>query len=62
MGVDGVAIHVVHVRRADAGVKLGLAKPTRNADGGLFDEDGSVLCRAGRHFGRIAGPIKKTTS
>ena len=28
-------------------------------DGGLFDEDGSVLCRAGRHFGRIAGPIKE---
>ena len=32
MGVDGVAIHVVHVGRVDARVKLGLAKPTRNTD------------------------------
>ena len=28
-------------------------------EGGLFAEDGSVLCRAGRYFGRIARPIKK---
>ena len=30
-------------------------------DGGLLDEDGSVLCRADRHFGRIAGPIRKNS-
>jgi len=28
-------------------------------EGGLFAEDGSVLYRAGRYFGRIAEPIKK---
>ena len=29
-----------------------------DGDGGLFAEDGSVLCRAGRYFGRTAGPIE----
>ena len=31
-------------------------------DGGLFAEDGSVLCRAGRYFGRTARPIANRRS
>ena len=31
-------------------------------DGGLIAEDGSVVCRTGRYFGRIARPNKKISA